>query len=215
MSTYKLILNSLPILLPEPKPPRARAPRHRTHAHPLIDAPLRGGGALDIPSAFDEQDEDEDDEDVEAQVRARSRSRHARLSMSAQAHQVWVRKKTRRWYSVLAGALAGGLAILCEKRNRRTGIAQQMFVRCVQARASSCSDVGLIYARAQRSTGDVERVFRTARDTDSAWRRARIRTLVGAPKYTMLHHLIVYSCGQITYAFLLRPETLPRSYTNW
>lgn len=47
--------------------------------------------------------------------------------------QVWVRKKTRRWHAVVAGAIAGGLAILFErsKGGRRTVIAQQLFVRCV------------------------------------------------------------------------------------
>lgn len=49
--------------------------------------------------------------------------------MGAQAHVEWTRKKTRRYYSVLAGALAGGLAIMWEKKGRRLGIAQQMFVR--------------------------------------------------------------------------------------
>ena len=74
------------------------------------------------------------EEDQEARDTPRGRTlaeRGARLSISAQAHQMWVRKKTRRWYAVVAGALAGGLAILWEKKGRRVGIAQQMFVRCV------------------------------------------------------------------------------------
>lgn len=58
--------------------------------------------------------------------------RQARLSMSAQAHQVWVRKQTRRWYSVVAGAVAGAVAVSCEKKTRRVAIAQQMFVRGLQ-----------------------------------------------------------------------------------
>jgi hypothetical protein len=41
-----------------------------------------------------------------------------------------VRKQTRRWHAALAGAVAGGLAILWETRSRRAIIAQQMFVRC-------------------------------------------------------------------------------------
>ena len=57
--------------------------------------------------------------------------RQPRLSLSAQAHQQWVRKKTRRWHAVVAGAIAGGVAIMFEKRSRRLIIAQQLFVRSV------------------------------------------------------------------------------------
>jgi len=42
-----------------------------------------------------------------------------------------VRKKTRRWHSVLAGAVAGAVAVSFEKRSRQTVIAQQLFVRYV------------------------------------------------------------------------------------
>lgn len=42
-----------------------------------------------------------------------------------------MRKRTRRWHAAFAGAVAGGLAILCEKKGRRGVIAQQLFVRCV------------------------------------------------------------------------------------
>lgn len=55
--------------------------------------------------------------------------REARLSSSAQVHQIWVRKKTRRWHSVLAGAVAGAVAISFEKSSRQSVIAQQLFVR--------------------------------------------------------------------------------------
>jgi len=58
--------------------------------------------------------------------------RRGRLSLTAQAHQVWVRKKTRRWHSVFAGSVAGALAIMFERNENRTGIAQQLFVRCVE-----------------------------------------------------------------------------------
>ena len=57
--------------------------------------------------------------------------RQPRLSLSAQAHQQWVLKKTRRWHAVVAGAIAGGVAIMFEKRSRRLLIAQQLFVRSV------------------------------------------------------------------------------------
>jgi hypothetical protein len=55
--------------------------------------------------------------------------REARLSSSAQIHQERVRKKTCRWHSVLAGAIAGAVAVSFEKRSRQTVIAQQLFVR--------------------------------------------------------------------------------------
>lgn len=50
-----------------------------------------------------------------------------------------MRKKTRRWHAVVAGAIAGGLAILFErsKGGRRTVIAQQLFVRFVLLSCSS------------------------------------------------------------------------------
>ena len=52
-----------------------------------------------------------------------------KLSAQAVAHEIWVRKRGRRWHAFLAGALGGGIAILFEKQGRRVGIAQQMFVR--------------------------------------------------------------------------------------
>jgi len=103
VSIYKAILNALPILLPVNKP-------------------------ADPPSPF----EDHDDEDIEVpptSFEVPLSARQPRLSLSAQAHQVWVRKKTRRWHSMFAGALAGGLAVMFEKRSRRVVIAQQLFVR--------------------------------------------------------------------------------------
>lgn len=174
VSTYKFVLNSLPILLPEPKSPRAIPRHHRSRSS------FRAEHSATLNASADPFDEDEEDiDDIEAQERARNRSRHARLSMSAQAHQVWVRKKTRRWYSVFAGALAGALSIMCEKKERRTGIAQQMFVRGLQGSYNAFSE------------------------------RHGIRIPHG--------DVIVFAlcCGQIVYAVLMRPETLPRSYSNW
>jgi hypothetical protein len=73
--------------------------------------------------------------------------REARLSTSAQVHQNWVRRKTRRWHAVLAGAIAGVVAISFEKRSRRNVIAQQLFVRYVsvpslEAPINYCLTVG-------------------------------------------------------------------------
>ncbi|KAL6307099.1 hypothetical protein BKA93DRAFT_823559 [Sparassis latifolia] len=125
VAIYKFILNALPIFLPEP------IRRHR-HGASRSQSLLRSVFLEESPpdSPFHEDDV-EHDLQIAEQGRTKG-SRHARLSMSAQAHQIWVRKRTRRWYSVLAGAVAGGIAILFEKRDRRAGIAQQMFVRGLQ-----------------------------------------------------------------------------------
>jgi len=57
--------------------------------------------------------------------------RKTQLQLSARAQLVLPRKQTRRWHAALAGAIAGGLAIIWEKRTRRSLIAQQLFVRFV------------------------------------------------------------------------------------
>ncbi|KAG9317934.1 hypothetical protein JVU11DRAFT_2167 [Chiua virens] len=100
---YKSILNTLPII--HPVSPSSTSP-----------SPL------------------EEDEDLEEEAfqEISSSERRPRLSLSAKAHQEWVRKKTRRWHAVVAGAIAGGAAIMFEKRSRRLIIAQQLFVRGLQ-----------------------------------------------------------------------------------
>ncbi len=55
----------------------------------------------------------------------------ARLSSAAKAHQTWLRKRSARWHSIVAGAVAGGVAISFESLSRRKVIAQQLFVRRV------------------------------------------------------------------------------------
>lgn len=100
---YKAILNALPIVLPV------------TPSGP--------------PSPFEEDNEDESVPATPLEIPLSER--RARLSLSAQVHQQWVRKKTRRWHAVVAGAVAGGVAIMFEKRSRRLIIAQQLFVRFV------------------------------------------------------------------------------------
>ncbi|KAJ7229187.1 hypothetical protein GGX14DRAFT_692951 [Mycena pura] len=101
------------------------------------------------------------------------------LPLGAHTRTVLVRKRTRRWHSALAGAISGGLAIMWEKRSRRTDIAQQVFVRGLQGAYNTYSE------------------------------RRGFSVPHGA--------VIVFSlaCGQIMYAFFLRPDTLPRSYVNW
>ncbi|KAJ7104424.1 hypothetical protein B0H15DRAFT_896901 [Mycena belliarum] len=159
---YKFMINALPILIPAIKP------------RPRV-----------LSSAFEDDDEEEMDLPRTVSYPASGpatplhRRRAARLSLSAHAQMVLVRKRTRRWHSALAGALAGSLAILWEKRSRRGVIAQQMFVRGLQGTYNSYSE------------------------------RHGISVPYGA--------VVVFSlaCGQIMYAFTMRPDTLPRSYISW
>lgn len=154
---YKFLINALPILVPAMQPPRH-----------------------DLPPAFAEDDEDSDSSsDPGLMTPGLHPRRTPRLSLSAHAQMVLVRKRTSRWHSALAGAVSGGLAVLWEKQSRRTVFAQQVFVRGLQGTYNSFSD---------------------------KW---GFSIPYGA--------VIVFSlsCGQIMYAFFLRPDTLPRSYVNW
>jgi hypothetical protein len=113
-SLYKFLINALPILIPAINP---RKTSQET-------------------STF-EEDDDDDSEDLEARLPKTTlevplKERKARLSLSKSAQLSLIRKQTRRWHAALAGAIAGGCAILCEKRNRRGVIAQQLFVRGLQ-----------------------------------------------------------------------------------
>ncbi|KAL1940045.1 hypothetical protein VTO73DRAFT_9380 [Trametes versicolor] len=130
---YKFILNALPILLPQPRIDETTHSRTRS----LFRASIPGGsGQPGADSPFDE----EASEDVELGIQQRKKgARQARLSMSAQVHQMWVRKRTRWWYSAFAGSVAGAIAIMFEKRGRRVGIAQQMFVRGLQGSFNAMS----------------------------------------------------------------------------
>ena len=128
MALYKFILNALPILLPQPRPSVSTTEIERSLFRQSLKR--RAGKAAETPH------EDSTLEEIELGVPDQSRSRRARLSASAQAHQVWVRKRTRWWYSAFAGSVAGAIAILFEKRSRRVGIAQQMFVRYVMEERS-------------------------------------------------------------------------------
>ncbi|KAI5993461.1 hypothetical protein EDD15DRAFT_2387989 [Pisolithus albus] len=105
VALYKFTLNALPILLPQPSEPP--------------------------PSPF-EDSEDESEPVTPDPVIPSSSQRRVRFSLSAHAQEVWVRKRTHRWHAALAGALAGSLAIMFEKRSRRIAIAQQLFVRGLQ-----------------------------------------------------------------------------------
>jgi hypothetical protein len=84
-----------------------------------------------------------------------------------------------------------------EKRSRRVAIAQQLFVRWV---SWFC----------RRHCGSQTTPFRGLQGSYNA--------LSAAHNFTIPHgDVILFSlaCGQIMYAFLMRPDTLPRSYVAW
>ncbi|KAJ6495387.1 hypothetical protein C8R45DRAFT_987179 [Mycena sanguinolenta] len=149
---YKFLINALPIMFPPVRPP-----------------------------VFDNTDEiSNSSSDSGITTPGLKRRRRApRLSLSAHAQMILVRKPTRRWMSALAGAISGGLAILWEKRSRRAVIAQQVFVRGLQGSYNFHSE------------------------------QLGFSIPYGA--------VLVFSlaCGQIMYAFFLRPDSLPRSYVGW
>jgi hypothetical protein len=108
---YKFLINALPILIPAIRP-----------------------STRNLASPFEEEEDQESsngDSSPDSDLTMRRR-RAPRLSLSAHAHMVLVRKHTRRWHAALAGAISGGLAIYWEKPSRRAVIAQQMFVRGLQ-----------------------------------------------------------------------------------
>lgn len=157
MTLYKFLLNAFPILFPPNLPLSAqlsrlasldftsiRSPSYLTSlSYP--PTPTTNLRPTSLPSSALDDDDDDNDETPSSSSpliidSQRTRAggtllahRKARLSTTAQMRQVWVRKKTRRWHAVVAGAIAGGLAILFErsKGGRRTVIAQQLFVRFV------------------------------------------------------------------------------------
>jgi hypothetical protein len=102
-SLYKFLINALPILIP------ALKLDGKSYLDDDLDTPL----PLTVPSLSA----------TEEGLRRR------RVSLTHRAQMVLVRKRVKRWYAALAGAVAGGMAIMCEKRNRRGVISQQMFVR--------------------------------------------------------------------------------------
>lgn len=112
---YKFLLNALPILIPAMNPTK---PYHNAVSDsPFHDEDLEAGPTASHPRST-----------LEVPLTKRT----ARLSLSAQAQLVFLRKRTRKWHAAFAGALASGLAIMWEKRSRRGIIAQQLFVRCVR-----------------------------------------------------------------------------------
>jgi hypothetical protein len=109
VSIYKLILNALPLLFPStaPLPPPAAV-----LSPTMTSSPQSHTSELEPTSP--------------------TSLRRPRLALSASAQNATIRKRARRWHAALAGAVAGGAAVLCERRDRRLGIGQQLFVRGLQ-----------------------------------------------------------------------------------
>jgi len=97
--------------------------------------------------------DDDDDEDIELGPPrpVGKRVRKFRLSTSGRARHEWTMKRTRVWFPVVAGATAGGVAIMFERRSRRIAIGQQMFVRLVESTAILAIRCSLFDA--QRASG--------------------------------------------------------------
>lgn len=130
MALYRIILNALPLLFPANL-------SLRTNLQNLFARLFATDDESDSPFVDDSPSSSSDTSPQQAQSLpyplhiSPGDRREARLSSSAQVHQSWVRKKTRRWHSVLAGAVAGAVAVSFEKRSRQTVVAQQLFVRYV------------------------------------------------------------------------------------
>jgi hypothetical protein len=122
---YKFLLNALPILFPTTKSTRKSLFSMAPPTVPSSPFDDSESSALEIEPLTSSSNISSGTEEIPLA------QRKGRLSLTAQAHQVWVRKKTRRWQSVFAGSVAGAMAIMFEKKGNRMGIAQQMFVRCV------------------------------------------------------------------------------------
>ncbi|WWD04851.1 hypothetical protein V865_002922 [Kwoniella europaea PYCC6329] len=84
----------------------------------------------------------------------------------------------RRWQAAVAGAV-GSLGLLWESQSRRTGVAQQMFVRGLQA----------------------------------SYNQYTPRLGIHIPHGDLL--VFGACCGQIMFAWLCSPETIPREYSAW
>ncbi|KAL9713226.1 hypothetical protein Ac2012v2_004467 [Leucoagaricus gongylophorus] len=109
-SVYKFLVSALPIVIPALPP---------SNSSTAVD----GGGDAEVQQT--------------TVVVPNDNHRETRLHLSARAQLILFRKQTRRWHAALAGAIAGGLAIIWEKRTRRSLIAQQLFVRGLQGSYNS------------------------------------------------------------------------------
>jgi hypothetical protein len=131
VALYKLLINALPLALP--------AMQHAPH--PDVEA-----------QSLPELPEKSHDQQTPVFEVALKRKR-PRLTLTQQAQQKLIRKRTRRWHATLAGAVAGGLAIMFEIRSRRTVIGQQLFVRFVIYLSLPVKHVFIIFSEGCKDLG--------------------------------------------------------------
>lgn len=106
-SLYKFLINALPILIPAINPADATSSRSLSALDDTDALPISHFSHRHIIAE----------------------RRRPRLSLTTRAQLMMIRKQTRKWHAALAGGVAGGLAIMWEKKSRRVFIGQQMFVR--------------------------------------------------------------------------------------
>ncbi|KAI9457944.1 hypothetical protein BJY52DRAFT_1373808 [Lactarius psammicola] len=169
VAIYRILLNAFPLLFPADVPIPLN-PRNSTKK-------LFSSSDFEDDPAIDDLSRLAVESDSPIDITPAAKKKEARLSSVAQAHQTWLRRRSARWHSIVAGAIAGGIAISFEGPSRRKDIAQQLFVR--QGSYNAYSE---------------KRGFRV-------------------PHGDVL--VFALSCAQIMYGFLLRPDTLPKSYTTW
>lgn len=172
VSIYKLLINALPLLQKNIPIPDDFDPPLLPRAMSVPVTPAEWNTELGIPWSLEETDDiqaqaqtrfvkppqhvDRDlekaigKEQEEGTISMKGKSQlkvKTKLSTQAAVHQVWIRKRGRRWHAFLAGAIAGGAAVLMERKDRRLAIAQQMFVRSVltpRRDVSPLTDSGLL-----------------------------------------------------------------------
>lgn len=122
VAIYRILLNAFPLLFPANVPMSLNL---RNLTKKLFSS-----------SDFEAADSAVDDSsplmyDSPIEIAPAKKKEEVRLSIVAQVHQTWLRRRSARWHSIVAGAVAGGIAISLENPSRRKVIAQQLFVRQV------------------------------------------------------------------------------------
>lgn len=129
VTLYRVLLNAFPLLFPPNAPFRLQLLRSLTEPSESLSpsVPLQANGSATCDSEPDQADPPGENLLVDSENLGRT----ARLSSAAKAHRAWLRRRSARWHSIVAGAVAGGVAISFESFSRRKVIAQQLFVRRV------------------------------------------------------------------------------------
>lgn len=122
VAIYRILLNAFPLLFPANVPMSLNLRNLTKNLYSSSDFEA-ADSAVDDSSPFEY--------DSPIEIAPTKEKGEVRLSFVAQAHQTWLRRRSARWHSIVAGAVAGGVAISLESPSRRKVIAQQLFVRQV------------------------------------------------------------------------------------